>query len=668
MAENLSKSKLILDEKKGKKKLYKSWKLYAITLGIIGAGLGIGLGVGLGVNANNVEINITDQDITNAIKKINYSTVTLKDTSVETINDEIDANFIRRKLTGSITDAFKNEKFKLNKITVGEDNHQLVATDLEKLRTLDATINFDYDTISNQETKLVITIITNPQEIVDTINTATYNLSATLNDKTTAITNQLTGAFIKAQLNAEIADQFDDKAFKFNQVTINGHNLQASDLTTKGTINAKINYDYDTISNQEANLIITINITDQQVIDAINSNKYYWIQGPKNSTATSITSRITGDFIKAGLSDEFGKIFNTEAFTFNKITVGEDNHELNDSDLTKVETIDAYINYNYKSIRNQNVHLDIVIKISYEQISDAINKTTTYNLAATVDDTAASITNKITSSFIANQLNGEIADWFIPDLFEFDSITVGTNNNILVDTDLTSAQIINAKINFRYGSAKDQNTNLTIKVTNSDQQIVEEINNSNYSLIVKNDTNAQKIKDQINPNFIAQQLGGNFKQSFNDNLFTLNQITIDTDNHILRDSDLVNDEIINTKINYNYGSISNAVTKLTIRLNSEILEQDIINTIKNITYSIQITKGTAVSTITNQLTGAFIKAQLNDDIANQFDDKAFKFNQVTINANDLQDSDLATNGIINAKISLNYNTNIFETNMTIIIE
>ena len=77
MAENLSKSKLILDEKKGKKKLYKSWKLYAITLGIIGAGLGIGLGVGLGVNANNVEINITDQDITNAIKKINYSTVTL---------------------------------------------------------------------------------------------------------------------------------------------------------------------------------------------------------------------------------------------------------------------------------------------------------------------------------------------------------------------------------------------------------------------------------------------------------------------------------------------------------------------------------------------------------------------------------------------------------------
>ena len=664
MAENLSKNKLLLDEKKGKKKLYKSWKLYAITLGIIGVGLGIGLGVGLGVNANKVptEINITDQDIAKAINNASYTAETRINSSTQSIINQVNADFIQTKLTGTIAKTFNIELFKLNKITIGNNNTELSDTDLSVIQTINAKINYNYGSISNQESNLTITVKTSTQQIVDAINKTSTHITAAINDKTAVIINQLDGEFIKTQLSEDIANEFNSELFKFNKVTINGNDLQDSDLTTEQTINAKINYNYDTIINQETNLTIVIIASDQQIVDAIN-NTSFSIATIMNSSAASVTNQITSEFIQNRLPSEFEQPFNPELFKLNKITIN--GNDLQDSDLTTITTINTKINYNYNSITSQETNLIITISVNDQEIVNAINNVTTYNLFATIGDTTQSITNQLDGEFIKTQLSEEIANEFNSELFKFNKITV--NGNDLQDSDLTTEQTINAKINYSYDSIVNQVTNLTIIVTTSDEQIVNQINsNENYTLTAINGTTAESITKQINTKFMQQQLTGNARKSFNNDLFKFNKVTINGKD--LQDSDLISNKLVNVKINYNYSTISNLETNLKINLIPEVLDQDVIQTIRNIKYVIKTTKGSSAKSITNQITSEFIQEELMEAVAAKFDSNKFKLNTVTINGNDLKDSNLATIGIINTKLNFAYNNSTFETNLIIIIE
>ena len=664
MAENLSKNKLLLDEKKGKKKLYKSWKLYAITLGIIGVGLGIGLGVGLGVNANKVptEINITDQDIAKAINNASYTTETRINSSTQSIINQVNADFIQTKLTGTIAKTFNIELFKLNKITIGNNNTELSDTDLSVIQTINAKINYNYGSISNQESNLTITVKTSTQQIVDAINKTATHITAAINDKTAVIINQLDGEFIKTQLSEEIANEFNSELFKLNKVTINGNDLQDSDLTTVQTINAKINYNYDTIINQETNLTIVIIASDQQIVDAIN-NTSFSIATIMNSSAASVTNQITSEFIQNRLPSEFEQPFNPELFKLNKITIN--GNDLQDSNLATIGIINTKINYNYNSITNQETNLIITISVNDQEIVNAINNVTTYNLFATIGDTTQSITNQLDGEFIKTQLSEEIANEFNSELFKFNKITI--NGNDLQNSDLTTEQTINAKINYSYDSIVNQVTNLTILVTTSDEQIVNQINsNENYILTAINGTTAESITKQINTKFMQQQLTGNARKSFNNDLFKFNKVTINGKD--LQDSDLISNTIVNVKINYNYSKIFNLETNLKINLIPEVLDQDVIQTIRNIKYVIKTTKGSSAKSITNQITSEFIQEELMETVAAKFDSNKFKLNTVTINGNDLKDSNLATIGIINTKLNFLYNNSPSETNLIIIIE
>ncbi len=271
MAEDLTKEILPIEEQKQEKKLlYKNWKIYATALGIITVGLAVGLGIGLGVQNSSHNTVSTEQKIVNEINSATttYTLPTITNVTAVSITNQITSDFIKTKLTGNSATAFNVKSFKLNSITIGDDNHVLANSDLITAGTINAKINYDYASVINQTTNLTITITTkeNSPEIVNQINNTTYETSVEINSTVNDLI--IMPLFINQQLKFQYKTEFDANLFKFNQITINDQDLQDSNLTTTGTINAKINYDYDSITNQTTNLTITVG-TDVWSNDAI---------------------------------------------------------------------------------------------------------------------------------------------------------------------------------------------------------------------------------------------------------------------------------------------------------------------------------------------------------------------------------------------------------------
>ena len=272
MAQDLTKEILPIEEQKQTKKiLYKNWKFYATALGIITVGLAVGLGIGLGVENSSHNTITPAQKIVNEINKITNLEVIANttDSTVTSINNLITSDFISAKLTGDNKTTFEanKNKFALVKITVGKNN--LVDNNLKTIGTINAKLIYNYDSIKNQTTNLIITVSDkNTTDIVNQINITTYETNVEINSTIDDLI--ITPEFIHTKLLFAVKENFNLNSFKLNKISINGKNLQDSDLTEAKTLNTQINYDYDVIKNQTTNLklIIDTNIwTDKTIVD-----------------------------------------------------------------------------------------------------------------------------------------------------------------------------------------------------------------------------------------------------------------------------------------------------------------------------------------------------------------------------------------------------------------
>lgn len=452
---------------KEKKKLYKNWKLYASSLGIIVIGLGVGLGIGLGIRTNNTETNIelTDQDIVKAINGTNYQLTVNADDEVSLILKYTDNIFIQNQLTGEIKSAFKTNSFKFSKITI--DDRDLQNSDLENSSLITTQINYSYGSMTNQKTNLTIKVAGfRKQQIVDEINSVKdYQKEVKVNSNVNDIT--ITAEFIKENLNSEIKQAFNDTAFIYKKLTINNDDLQNSNLSVTGTFEAEINYDYGIIKNQKTKIIINVIIDSKQISEEINKLNY-GITITNDSTAQNIINQINtkdAKFIKGPLTGDIAKAFNADIFTFNKITVNE--HDLIDQDLTENSFIYAKINYNYGEIFEEEANLTInTVDIIFDQwITNSINHIN-YKVKTMKGNSAQSISDQINAEFIQEQLIGDIAKAFNADAFKFIGVIVNANRDALTDQDLAETKNIETKIRYRYGEITTElQTSLTIMVS-----------------------------------------------------------------------------------------------------------------------------------------------------------------------------------------------------------
>ncbi|MDQ7982618.1 MAG: hypothetical protein REH79_00155 [Spiroplasma sp.] len=558
------------------KKIYKNWKIYAITLGIIVLGAGAGLAVYYTTHNNNQPIieesPTNDQDVVDAIATANYQLTVQIDSDVVDVNNQINSEFIEEQLKTEIKTIFKRDLFKFNQITIG--NQKLKNSDLNQLGTIITQINYNYDSITNQNTTLTIKIDgIDDQQIVNVINKLNYQITTAVNSLAGEI--KITSDFIKEQLNEEIKTVFDGKLFQFKEIRIGNRKLQDRDLTTSGIIYTLIAYNYGSITNQTTSLAIEVTgIDDQQIVKAINQTSYQ-IEVAVNSFANQI--KITSNFIKEKLTGEIAKAFANNWFQFKEITI--DNRKLQDRDLTTSGIIYTLIAYNYGSITNQTTTLTIkVTGIDNKQIVNAINQTN-YQINTEFNNQVKNINLLITSNFIKERLNSEIKNAFNSALFKFNQITINGRN--LQDSDLTKAQTITTKINYDYGSMVNQETILIITITINHQQIAEAISNQTYQIETSAGKKYQELSALITSDFIKAKLPTNIQNAFDSNLFTKQAIINLKTNQALTDQDLAISGILNLKLIYNYGFAISYSCQLTINLTPIYSDQQIVDQINN---------------------------------------------------------------------------------------
>ncbi len=100
---------------------------------------------------------VTDQDIVDAINKIEYTEKVNFKSSIAELKATIVSDFIDTKLTDGIKEAFKADNFILNDI-FNEDNQGLTNENFEHTGIINAKINYNYSNIKNQTAKLTITV------------------------------------------------------------------------------------------------------------------------------------------------------------------------------------------------------------------------------------------------------------------------------------------------------------------------------------------------------------------------------------------------------------------------------------------------------------------------------------------------------------------------------
>lgn len=206
MAEELAKEILpIIEEQKQeiiKKQLYKSWKFYLTTLGIITVGVGVGLGIGIGVHNSHIVNKTRQEQIVAEINNIDYTLPIAASDTTTSINEQITGDFIEKELNKTST--FNSKSFKLKSITTGEDNHLLTNTDLISTELINVKINYNYGIIKNQIASLTIFTTQNLIDLVTGNNSRTdinYDkATVTVND----IKEQMKASLINSITNKEI--------------------------------------------------------------------------------------------------------------------------------------------------------------------------------------------------------------------------------------------------------------------------------------------------------------------------------------------------------------------------------------------------------------------------------------------------------------------------------
>ncbi|MBE4704439.1 hypothetical protein [Spiroplasma platyhelix] len=502
-----------------------------------------------------------DQQVVDAINGVDsYQLNVLFNSKLDNLKSQITTNFIKNQLIGEDNKSFKDNLFTLNNI-FNKQNQELTDKDLAGTGIINAKINYDYGSITNQSTNIIIVVTVSDQQIVEDISTRKYSKTVILNSDVIALKASIDCNFIKNQLGENIQSTFDEEKFNFtNILNDKGTNLSNSDLNVSRTISTKIIYDYGKISNQSVNLTINVGISDQQVVDAINESTY--TKDVKfNSEINSLKSTIDTNFIKSQLTEDINKTFKDDLFTLNRI-IDSRGTDLLDSDLNISRTINAKIIYNYGKFNNQSTSLIITVGASDQQVVDAINKELYFkniNLNGKVND----VKTQINANFIKNQLDKSTQSIFADDKFTLFNVLLNSKSTDLLDSDIVNSGTIVAKIVYNYGSITNQSTNLIISVTVSDQQIVDAINESSYSTNVELNSKVSDLKTIITSNFIKDKLPEEIADVFKDSSFTLNKITNDK-NMELSYNDFKVPGRINAEINYNYGKFRNQSTNLII--------------------------------------------------------------------------------------------------------
>ncbi|MDQ7982622.1 MAG: hypothetical protein REH79_00175 [Spiroplasma sp.] len=392
---------------------------------------------------------------------------------------------------------------------------------------------------------------------------------------------------------------------------------------------------------------------NQDLVKAINKENYLKTIAIE-TTIEQLKNDITPNFIKDQLSENIKNQFNDQLFKLNQLTHA-DGSKLTNDQLMNVKAIDAVINYNYGEITNQKTKLTINVIVTDQQIVDLINDKT-YEINNQSGVTIAKIENQITAEFIGKKLTGAIGN-----AYNQQKLTI---NNIVIDgqkvknSNLIIRKTVQATIEYHYGDIKNQKTKLKIVLINKEQEIVDAIKQITYSIIMPLNTSTDEIIKQITPNFIKKQLNPKLKEFFDDNLFKFNQITIN--DHKLENNDLKKIGVRTSKINYNYGEITNQTTSLKIYVYTT--DHQFVAAIKKASYTIKATIGTKATEIKDQITAEFINKELTGEIASSFVAKDFKFIKIKINGQELQDRDLINVSTIAAEIEYQYGTIISKIN------
>ncbi|WP_342266988.1 hypothetical protein [Spiroplasma endosymbiont of Villa modesta] len=156
------------------------------------------------------------------------------------------------------------------------NEEDLKQEDLDKWGTINAKIIFNYGEIKNKETLLIININASSEKIVDAINETKYTKKVNFQSSVMELNDSINAEFIKNSLISEIKNSFKNNLFSLNKITNNKEiDLKDEDFTVSGSIDAKINYNYDSFKNLTTNL--TIIIGEGQI-----SNKYELNDGKIN--------------------------------------------------------------------------------------------------------------------------------------------------------------------------------------------------------------------------------------------------------------------------------------------------------------------------------------------------------------------------------------------------
>ncbi|WP_339046520.1 hypothetical protein [Spiroplasma endosymbiont of Colias croceus] len=217
-----------------------------------------------------------DQKIVNWINQTNYSLDNIIiNSTIDELKTNISSEFIKNSLDEINQKNFNNDLFSLNKI-INEKNEEINNNDFKKIGLINAKINYNYGKIKNQFVDLKISVKYSDKQIVDAISETKYTKKVNFQSSVMELNDSINAEFIKNSLISEIKNSFKNNLFSLNKITNNKEiDLKDEDFTVSGSIDAKINYNYDSFKNLTTNL--TIIIGEGQI-----SNKYELNDGKIN--------------------------------------------------------------------------------------------------------------------------------------------------------------------------------------------------------------------------------------------------------------------------------------------------------------------------------------------------------------------------------------------------
>ncbi|WP_338986243.1 hypothetical protein [Spiroplasma endosymbiont of Thecophora atra] len=258
------------------------------------------------------------------------------------------------------------------------------------------------------------------------------------------ITNKITADFIQAQLTGEIKELFNKSSFKFNQITIADHKLNADDLKKATTLKAKINYNYDTITNAETNLQITVN-DKLKLVDVITNTE---VEGRNANNNIVIIPEVLSLNNNSGVVKE-----DLEIKEFNSASINNPGHAILTAKPESNFTGDVKITIT-KLINPKEEDLINAFKKTFNHLPEWSRKISD-------DDTAEQWLKQIKP--IAESIAYGVLrdwgwkDWYDPNKLKLHEATVDGRN--LTDDDLErkdkNDKYINIDIRFDYGDVKN---------------------------------------------------------------------------------------------------------------------------------------------------------------------------------------------------------------------